>query len=180
MKAPSRSFQANASAVIRRQYKRIYKSSHFHLTPYKVIAPFLSCRNIAQRNIYTPPIYIKATTLLFPHDTELTTNQDTAMPPHSRQLVYDLGHTSDSSESSRTNMISVHPKGWASTNRALKVAFRRTVRVSDNNALNDLPPDMGSFPLYEVSCYEDTLPSTMTKKGGYFLPMHRKYHTRPV
>jgi hypothetical protein len=57
----------------------------------------------------------------------------------------------------------------------LVVGFKRTIRVSDNDSTNDLPPDLGSFPLYKTSDYEKTLPSQMAAKGGYFLPMHREY-----
>jgi hypothetical protein len=57
----------------------------------------------------------------------------------------------------------------------LTVGFKRTIRVSDNDSTNDLPPDLGSLPLYKTSDYEKTLPSQMAAKGGYFLPMHREY-----
>jgi hypothetical protein len=56
----------------------------------------------------------------------------------------------------------------------LTISFQRTIRVSDNDSTNDLPPSLGSFPLYRTSDHRETLPSPMEAKGGYFLPMHRK------
>lgn len=61
-----------------------------------------------------------------------------------------------------------------SENGALKIMFQRTVRVSDNGSENNLPPGLGTFSLYNLSDYKSTLPSAMSDKGGYFLPMHRK------
>jgi hypothetical protein len=57
----------------------------------------------------------------------------------------------------------------------LSVSFERTIRVSDNDSENDLPPSLGSFPLYKSSDYQKTLSTPMATKGGYFLPMHRMF-----
>ncbi|WP_257067767.1 hypothetical protein, partial [Campylobacter jejuni] len=57
----------------------------------------------------------------------------------------------------------------------LSIGFQRTIRVSDNDSTNDLPPSLGSFPLFRTCDYKETLPSQMEAKGGYFLPMHRKF-----
>ena len=56
----------------------------------------------------------------------------------------------------------------------LSLSFRRTVRVADNKSVNDLPPDLGSLPLYEVKNYESKLPGPMAAKGGFFFPMHQR------
>ncbi|KAJ9604491.1 hypothetical protein H2200_011327 [Cladophialophora chaetospira] len=56
----------------------------------------------------------------------------------------------------------------------LKVSFRRTVRVSDNSASSELPPDMGKFPLYKVQEYSSTLPADTVAKGGIFMPMYQR------
>ena len=73
----------------------------------------------------------------------------------------------------------------------LSLSFERTVRVADNDKVcrqhlfwistseciladpkqtNDLPPSLGSFPLYPVSQFKG-LPSYMQAKGGVFFPM---------
>lgn len=56
----------------------------------------------------------------------------------------------------------------------MKISFKRTVRVPDNDAISELPPDMGNFPLYKVSSYAQSLPAEMVKTGGIFMPMYRK------
>ncbi|QPC69412.1 hypothetical protein HYE68_000164 [Fusarium pseudograminearum] len=56
----------------------------------------------------------------------------------------------------------------------LEICFKRTIRVPDNDDTNDLPPDAGSFPLYKVDDYAQTLPLSMTQKGGLFIPMYQK------
>jgi hypothetical protein len=53
----------------------------------------------------------------------------------------------------------------------LSISFIRTIRVADNEEVADLPPNLGAFPLYEVSKYADKLPSYMALKGGLFFPM---------
>ncbi|KAM0364482.1 hypothetical protein ACHAPZ_010901 [Fusarium culmorum] len=57
----------------------------------------------------------------------------------------------------------------------LEISFKRTVRVPDNDDTNNLPPDAGSFPLYKVDDYAETLPLSMTQKGGLFIPMYRMF-----
>lgn len=71
--------------------------------------------------------------------------------------------------------IDIRRKKDQSGSRSLKVAFQRTCRVSDNGSTNNLPPDMGEFPLFKVSDYKETLPRAMAARGGYFLPMYREY-----
>jgi hypothetical protein len=56
----------------------------------------------------------------------------------------------------------------------LTITFKRTVRVPDNDESTALPPDMGSFPLFKVDDYAESLPVNMAQKGGLFLPMYRK------
>lgn len=54
------------------------------------------------------------------------------------------------------------------------ISFQRTIRVTDGQDSSELPPSMGTFPLYPVSAYEKQLPEAMVVKGGVFLPMYRK------
>ncbi|KAF4961782.1 hypothetical protein FSARC_10078 [Fusarium sarcochroum] len=56
----------------------------------------------------------------------------------------------------------------------LSISFQRTVRVPDNDDSNDLPPDLGSFPLHKVDDYADKLPVNMAEKGGIFIPMYQR------
>ena len=59
--------------------------------------------------------------------------------------------------------------------QSLDISFQRTVRVADIGKTNDLPPSLGSFPIYKTTDYEDKLPKHMAGKPGYFIPMYRKY-----
>jgi hypothetical protein len=56
----------------------------------------------------------------------------------------------------------------------LKISFQRTLRVPDGKRESELPPSMGTFPLYSVAEYKDNLPNSVAVKGGLFFPMYRK------
>lgn len=56
----------------------------------------------------------------------------------------------------------------------LRVSFQRTLRVSDNVGISQLPPGLGKFPLFKVRNYASRLPPEMVAKGGVFLPMYQK------
>ncbi|KAH7411940.1 integral membrane protein [Phaeosphaeria sp. MPI-PUGE-AT-0046c] len=58
-------------------------------------------------------------------------------------------------------------------NEDLRITFKRTIRVSDDQKISYLPSDMGDFPLKPISEYADTLPPAMAAKGGVFLPMYQ-------
>lgn len=57
----------------------------------------------------------------------------------------------------------------------LEISLRRTVRVPDNGIAYDLPPDCGAFPIYSVDAYKESLPQSMTAKGGLFIPIYGKF-----
>ncbi|GKT53127.1 integral membrane protein [Colletotrichum tofieldiae] len=57
---------------------------------------------------------------------------------------------------------------------ALSIQLNRTVRVPDNRDTNDLPPGMGTFPLFKVQKYAHNMPENMAKKGGIFFPMYQR------
>jgi hypothetical protein len=59
------------------------------------------------------------------------------------------------------------------TDSAATISFERTLRVPDNQAVNNLPPSLGQFPLFSVADYK-TMPEEMAKKGGVFLPMYQR------
>ena len=44
----------------------------------------------------------------------------------------------------------------------------------DDGKTYHLPPNLGDFPLYNVSHYRETLPESMSLKGGCFMPMYRE------
>lgn len=58
--------------------------------------------------------------------------------------------------------------------QSLNIKFERTVRVADNGNASDLPPGLGTFPIYKTADYAATLPSSMAGKGGFMIPMYRK------
>jgi hypothetical protein len=41
------------------------------------------------------------------------------------------------------------------TTQRLSISFRRTVRVADNNKANDLPPDLGPFPVRTYKAFRE-------------------------
>ena len=57
---------------------------------------------------------------------------------------------------------------------SLKISFQRTIRVPDNQKASELPPSLGTFPLYLIAPYKEKMPSQMAAKGGLFFPMYRK------
>jgi hypothetical protein len=42
----------------------------------------------------------------------------------------------------------------------------------DDGTTYQLPPNLGSFPLYNVSHYKEVLPESVMLKGGCFMPVH--------
>lgn len=62
-----------------------------------------------------------------------------------------------------------HYGAWQS----LKIQFKRTVRVAEDGNTNDLPPSLGTFPLYDTKSFA-TLPQAINAKGGYLFPMYRE------
>lgn len=58
--------------------------------------------------------------------------------------------------------------------QGLAISFHRTIRVPDNAQVSQLPPSLGSFPLYKIHDYASRLPKDMVDKGGVFFPMYQK------
>ena len=64
----------------------------------------------------------------------------------------------------------------------LRISFRRTIRVPTQTVdgqLSQLPPGLGSFPLYNVAEFPN-IPRQMVEKGGAFMPMYRTSSTHAV
>ena len=59
-------------------------------------------------------------------------------------------------------------------NGVATISFERTLRVPDSQAVNNLPPSLGQFPLFSVADYKDRMPADMARKGGVFLPMYQR------
>lgn len=57
----------------------------------------------------------------------------------------------------------------------LKISFRRTIRVPDNEQSSALPPDLGAFKLTNVNYGSGRLPAAVKAKGGLLLPMYRMF-----
>lgn len=57
---------------------------------------------------------------------------------------------------------------------AATISFERTLRVPDNQVVNNLPPSLGQFPLFSVADYKSRMPAEMASKGGIFLPMYQR------
>lgn len=59
--------------------------------------------------------------------------------------------------------------------QGVAITFKRTIRVPDNTKqVSNLPPDLGTFPLYQVGEYASRLPQAMARKGGAFFHMHQR------
>ena len=58
--------------------------------------------------------------------------------------------------------------------KGLEIKFHRTVRMPDDDKLHQLPGSLGTFPLFNVSAYADSLPSEIVGQGGVFLPMWQR------
>ncbi|KIJ09948.1 hypothetical protein PAXINDRAFT_172288 [Paxillus involutus ATCC 200175] len=52
--------------------------------------------------------------------------------------------------------------------------FHRTIRVPDNDKTHALPPDMGTFKLFNVGAASATLPESVLAKGGAFISMYQR------
>ncbi|KAG1727291.1 uncharacterized protein EDB91DRAFT_1253979 [Suillus paluster] len=57
---------------------------------------------------------------------------------------------------------------------SLTISFQRTIRVPDTGKPNQLPPGLGSFPLYNVAEFSHVLPQDMVEKGGLFFAMYQR------
>lgn len=68
----------------------------------------------------------------------------------------------------------------ASGHPVCDIEFKRTLRVPDNADSSNLPADCGQFPLFKVHEYKTKLPLSMSRKGGVFIPMYRKYNQRVI
>ncbi|SKC69599.1 hypothetical protein [Paraburkholderia hospita] len=52
-----------------------------------------------------------------------------------------------------------------------EIAFRRTLRIPDDNRLYPLPPGLGDFPLAHVDDYAERIPAQWLEHGGILFPM---------
>jgi hypothetical protein len=53
------------------------------------------------------------------------------------------------------------------------IEFQRTLRIPDDNREYPLPAGLGSFPVFHVDDYGDTVPAPWIEHGGVFLPMYQ-------
>ena len=55
----------------------------------------------------------------------------------------------------------------------LHVAFKRTLRIPDDDRTYPLPPGLGDFPLRHVDDFGDRTPQHWSRRGGVALPMYQ-------
>ena len=84
-----------------------------------------------------------------------------------------LSCTLEQSSSTRNANDTIHITGGK--RQKLDISFQRTIRVPDGKGDSELPPGMGTFPLYAVTDYAEKMPREMAAKGGLFLPMYRMF-----
>ncbi len=59
--------------------------------------------------------------------------------------------------------------------RFFSIAFRRTLRVSEDGKDYPLPPGFRKpFPIFRVQDYADKVPQHWLQDGGFFIPMHQR------
>jgi hypothetical protein len=56
----------------------------------------------------------------------------------------------------------------------LSISFHRTLRVPETEEMNNLPPDLERFPLFNAANYANRMPGNMTKKGGVCMPLFQR------
>lgn len=59
--------------------------------------------------------------------------------------------------------------------RTLDISLQRTIRVPDNTKAYQLPPSIGSFPIYNVRDFTSKLPPPLVEKGSLFIPIYRTW-----
>ncbi|KAH9923627.1 uncharacterized protein B0H18DRAFT_1212143 [Fomitopsis serialis] len=52
--------------------------------------------------------------------------------------------------------------------------FHRTIRVPDNDKTQPLPPNLGTFQIYNVADFANRLPKSVVSKGGMFIAMYQR------
>jgi hypothetical protein len=83
--------------------------------------------------------------------------------------------TSETDKSTPFSRISAGSIGVArGKDPELFISFMRTVRVPEDSKNYDLPPGLGSFPIFDIRPFSHSLPPSMVTQGGLFLPMYRK------
>jgi hypothetical protein len=61
----------------------------------------------------------------------------------------------------------VHPSA------RLRITFKRTLRIPDDDRAYPLPPGLGAFPLRHVDDHAENVPESWLRRGGITLPMHQ-------
>ena len=57
----------------------------------------------------------------------------------------------------------------------LQIKLKRTVRVADkNNKVNELPPGLGNFPIFNTKHYPN-LPASVKAQSDFIFPVYRKF-----
>ncbi|EUC42825.1 hypothetical protein COCMIDRAFT_39180 [Bipolaris oryzae ATCC 44560] len=55
----------------------------------------------------------------------------------------------------------------------LRISFRHTIRVPDNERISKLPPDLGAYPIKAVADYRNKMEPAIAAKGGVFFPIYQ-------
>jgi hypothetical protein len=56
----------------------------------------------------------------------------------------------------------------------LMISFKRTVRIPEDKKNHHLPPDLETFPIFDIRPFSEALPPSVVAQGGLFLSMYRK------
>ncbi|WP_395753714.1 hypothetical protein [Prosthecobacter sp.] len=62
---------------------------------------------------------------------------------------------------------------WEKNTAKMEVAFKRTLRIPDNDKTYPLPPGLGSFPLRHLEDYAEAAPPQWLERGGVIMPMYQ-------
>jgi len=97
----------------------------------------------------------------------LKLNQDSPIVPFFKNVCYPADAPKvETRDINNSTMIAVE--------ESLRIVLFRTIRIdqSRDDKLFELPAGFGTFPLFSVEDFKDTVPNHMIEKGGLILPMY--------
>lgn len=99
-------------------------------------------------------------------ETPFTISQDEPLISFSNKAYYPREAACTIRTDGKTDCIAVNE---------LKIIFQRTIRVPDDGKTHNLPPALGSFPIFNVSAFAKSLSLDTVEKGGVFIAMYRTH-----
>jgi hypothetical protein len=118
------------------------------------------------------PCYDKSKGLKINHQQSIASFFSKTFPSPIKARLDPDARYDDSMPFSKVASASVSVGKGENTN--LHISFLRTVRIPEDGKEYNLPPDLGSFPLFDIRPFSHRLSPSIAAQGGFFLPMYRK------